>query len=159
MEKLSLLASKPLVIILTLLFTLSTVACGDTASQDPPQPTETPEQTAPPPEPNPEPEPEEPDEDSLVQSGVITYGSNVKEVTTQVSEASVDVGIVYQTDAFSAGLDILDFATPEMCGQVIYPAAVLANSPNIEESQSFLDFLFTPEAIAVFENVGFSAIN
>jgi len=297
-------ANKPIIIILTLLFALTVVACGDTTSQEPPQPTETPEQTAPPPEPTteptpePEPEPElqEPDEvelivfaaasmtdtleeiaeiykdvaphvtlvfnfdssgtlktqieegaecdlfisaaqrqmneleeldsllggtrvnilenkvalvsapgnpknitdfdslvdallggdilmamgnsdvpvgqytisileyfelneETLVKSGVITYGSNVKEVTTQVSEASVDVGIVYQTDAFSAGLDILDFATPEMCGQVIYPAAVLANSPNIEESQSFLDFLFTPEAMAVFENVGFSAIS
>ena len=303
MKKLCLRASKPLVIILTLLFTLSVVACGDTASQDPPQQTETPVQTAPPPEPTneptpePEPEPElhesekvelivfaaasmtdtleeiaeiykdvaphitlvfnfdssgtlktqieegadsdlfisaaqrqmneleeldfllggtrvnilenkvalvsapgnpknitgfdslvdallsgdilmamgnsdvpvgqytiiileyfDLDEDSLVQSGVITYGSNVKEVTTQVSEASVDVGIVYQTDAYSAGLDILDFATPEMCGQVIYPAAVLANSPNIEEAQAFLDFLFTPVAMAVFESVGFSAL-
>jgi len=99
------------------------------------------------------------DEEDLVKKGVITYGSNVKEVTTQVSEASVDVGIVYQTDAFSADLEILDFATPEMCGQVIYPTAVLASSTNIEEAQSFLDFLFTAEAMAIFEHVGFSAIS
>ena len=98
------------------------------------------------------------DEDDLVRLGVITYGSNVREVTTQVSEASVDIGIVYQTDAFSAGLEVLDFATPEMCGQIIYPAAILNISMNIAEAQAFLDFLFTPEAIAVFESVGFSAL-
>jgi len=98
------------------------------------------------------------DEDALARSGVLTYGSNVREVTTQVSEASVAVGIVYQTDAFSAKLDVLDFATPEMCGQIIYPAAVLRDTANMEEAQAFLNFLFTPAALAVFESVGFSAL-
>ena len=41
-------------------------------------------------------------EEELTANGVITYGSNVKEVTTQVSEATVDAGIIYATDAFSA---------------------------------------------------------
>ena len=65
------------------------------------------------------------DEEALAAAGVITYGSNVKEVTTQITEASVDAGVVYCTDAFSAGLTPVDEATKEMCGQVIYPAAVL----------------------------------
>ena len=34
------------------------------------------------------------DENALAASGVLTYGSNVKEVTTQVSEAAVDCGIM-----------------------------------------------------------------
>ena len=42
--------------------------------------------------------------EGLETDGKITYGSNVKEVTTQVSEASADAGIIYATDAFSAGL-------------------------------------------------------
>ena len=46
------------------------------------------------------------DEEALARSGVITYGSNVREVTTQVTEASVEVGIVYATDAFSTGLQV-----------------------------------------------------
>ena len=33
-------------------------------------------------------------EEDLAAAGVITYGSNVKEVTTQVSEAAVDCGII-----------------------------------------------------------------
>ena len=95
-------------------------------------------------------------EEDLAAAGVLTYGSNVKEVTTQVKEASVDCGVVYATDAFSANLEIVDTATAEMCGQVIYPAAVLNVSKNPEAAQAFLDFLSTPEATAVFEAVGFS---
>ena len=77
----------------------------------------------------------------------LTYGSNVKEVTTQVSEAAVDCGIIYATDAFSAGLTVVDKATADMCGQVIYPAAVMKNSANPEAAKAFLDFLSTDEAV------------
>lgn len=86
----------------------------------------------------------------------LSYGSNVKEVTTQVSEASVDCGIIYATDAFSAGLTVVDSATADMCGQVIYPAAVLKESTHAEKAQAFLDYLAGDEALAVFETVGFS---
>ena len=81
-----------------------------------------------------------------------------KEVTTQVSEGSVDAGIIYGTDAFSAGLTVVDEATPEMCGQVIYPAAVLNTSSHQTEAQAFLDYLSTDEAMAVFESIGFSQV-
>ena len=98
------------------------------------------------------------DEAALADAGVLTYGTNVKEVTTQVTEGSVDCGIVYGTDAFSAGLTPVDTATAEMCGQVIYPAAVLKTSAHPAEAQAFLDYLSTPQAMAVFEAVGFSAV-
>ena len=98
------------------------------------------------------------DEEELAGEGLITYGTNVKEVTTQVKEASVDCGVVYCTDAFSAGLTVVDSATAEMCGQVIYPAAVLNVSKNPKAAQAFLDYLQTPEAMAVFENVGFAPV-
>lgn len=98
------------------------------------------------------------DEAALARAGCITYGSNVKEVTSQVSEGAVDCGIIYQTDAFSAKLTVVDTATKDMCGQVIYPAAVLKISSHPETAQAFLDFLKTPEAAAVFEAVGFTPL-
>ena len=88
-------------------------------------------------------------------AGKLTYGSDVKEVTTQVSEGAVDCGIIYATDAFSAGLTVVDSATGEMCGQVIYPAAVL-KAGRTEQAQALLDYLQTDAAMAVFESVGFS---
>lgn len=98
------------------------------------------------------------DEEALAAAGVITYGSNVKEVTTQITEASVDAGVVYCTDAYSAGLTPVDEATKEMCGQVIYPAAVLKAAPNAEAAREFLAYLQTDRAATVFESVGFTAL-
>lgn len=98
------------------------------------------------------------DEEALAQAGKLTYGSNVKEVTTAVSEATVDCGVIYATDAFSAGLTVVDEATADMCGQVIYPAAVLKISQHQDAAQAFLDYLSTDEAAAVFERVGFTPL-
>ncbi len=98
------------------------------------------------------------DEDELARAGCITYGSNVKEVTTQVGEAAVDCGVIYQTDAFSAGLTVVDTATDEMCGRVIYPAAVIKTSAHPEAAKAFLDYLTGDEAAAVFAAVGFTPI-
>lgn len=98
------------------------------------------------------------EEEALASAGKLTYGTNVKEVTTQVKEGSVDCGVVYGTDAFSAGLEAVDTATPEMCGQVIYPAAVMKNSANPEAAKAFLEYLRGEEATGVFEGVGFSGI-
>ena len=98
------------------------------------------------------------DEQSLTDAGVLTYGSNVKEVTTQVSEGAVDCGIIYATDAYSADLESVDEATADMCGQVIYPAAVLRNSAHPDEAKAFLDYLTGEDAGRVFESVGFTPL-
>ena len=98
------------------------------------------------------------DEQSLADAGVLTYGSNVKEVTTQVSEGAVDCGIIYATDAYSAGLESVDEATADMCGQVIYPAAVLRNSAHPDKAKAFLDYLTGEDAGRVFESVGFTPL-
>ena len=93
--------------------------------------------------------------DETAVADKLTYGNNVKEVTSQVSEAAADCGINYATDAFSAGLTVVDSATPEMCGQVIYPAAVLKGDKE-DATRAFLAYLQTDAAMAVFESVGFS---
>ena len=95
--------------------------------------------------------------DSLEAAGKITYGSNVKEVTTQVSEAAADAGIIYATDAFSAKLTVVDQAGSDLCKQVIYPAAVLNVSKNQEAAKEFLAYLQTDTCMKVFEAVGFAA--
>ena len=99
------------------------------------------------------------EEAALASAGVLSYGSNVKEVVTQVSEGAVDCGIVYATDAASAGLTVADTATAEMCGQVIYPAAILKATLHQQAAQAFLDYLSGDAAAAVFASVGFSMMH
>ena len=95
------------------------------------------------------------DESKLAEAGVITYGTNVKEVTTQVGESTVDCGIIYETDAYSAGMDPVATATEEMCGKTIYPAAVLKGTSDKDAAVSFLEYLKGDHAKEVFEKVGF----
>ena len=76
---------------------------------------------------------------------------------TQVSEAAADAGIIYATDAFSAGLTVVDQAEGDLCKQVIYPAAVLNISKNPEAAKEFLAYLQTDTCMQVFEAVGFTA--
>lgn len=93
--------------------------------------------------------------EGLEADNKITYGSNVKEVTTQVSEATADAGIVYATDAYSADLPIVAEAGSDLCSPAIYPAAVLKTSTQQEGAQDFLEYLQTDACMDVFEKVGF----
>ncbi len=98
------------------------------------------------------------DEQQLADNGLITYGSNVKEVTTQVAEGAADCGIIYSTDAYSAGLKAVDTATEDMCGRVIYPAAVLKGSAHPDEAKAFLEYLQGSKSKKIFEKVGFTCL-
>ncbi|MBD9244259.1 MAG: molybdate ABC transporter substrate-binding protein [Coriobacteriaceae bacterium] len=98
------------------------------------------------------------DEEALASAGTITYATNVKEVTSQVSAGSADCGVIYQTDAYSAGLTVVDSATKDMCGRVVYPAAATKAAPNPEGARAFLDFLKGDEASADFSEVGFTPL-
>ena len=97
--------------------------------------------------------------DEVSVADKLTYGSNVKEVTTAVSEGTVDCGIIYASDAYSAQLTVAAEATADMCGQVIYPAAVLNTSANQEAAAAFLTYLQGEEASAEFEAVLFTPLS
>ena len=97
--------------------------------------------------------------DEAAIASKLTYGNNVKEVTTAVSEGTVDCGIIYASDAYSANLTVVASATAEMCGQVIYPAAVLNTSEHQDAAAAFLAYLQGAEASAEFEAVLFTPLS
>lgn len=97
----------------------------------------------------------------LESDGKVTYASNVSEVANQVKEDAVDCGIIYATDAFTYELNVVDQAAPEMCDQVIYPAAVMKSGTEgaAEAAQAFLDYIHTDaDAVAILEGVGFTVL-
>lgn len=99
--------------------------------------------------------------DQLEDQGKVTYASNVSEVARQVQEGVVDAGMVYATDASTYGLNVVDAATPDMCQQVIYPAAVMKSgqADSYDAAEEFLTYLYTnEEAISVWKDVGFTLI-
>ena len=90
----------------------------------------------------------------------VSFGTNVTEVLNQVAAASADAGIVYATDAASKADQVTVVAeAPEgsLEKKVIYPVAVVKETAHEDAAKAFVDFLQTPEAIAVFESYGFVA--
>lgn len=89
----------------------------------------------------------------------VTFGSNVREVITWVSENTVDCGIVYKTDAIIADLDVVAVADDSMLeNKVIYPAAVLKDSQNKELAKKYIEFLQSEKASEIFEKYGFKPL-
>jgi len=94
-----------------------------------------------------------------VVSAKASLGANVKEVLSQVETGSVDCGVVYSTDAATSnGVTVVADAPAGSHQPVVYPAAVIKDSPNAEAAKAFLDYLSAPEAAAVFEKIGFTVI-
>lgn len=94
--------------------------------------------------------------------GMASFGTNVTEVLNQVAEGSAEVGIVYATDAASIADKVTVIATaPEgsLETPVIYPVGLTVDLGDKEEvAKAFIEFLQTPDALAVFESYGFKAL-
>ena len=90
----------------------------------------------------------------------VSFGTNVTEVLNQIAAASADAGIVYATDAASKADQVTVVAEARegsLEKKVIYPVAVVKATAHEDAAKAFVDFLQTPEAIAVFESYGFVA--
>jgi len=87
----------------------------------------------------------------------ISFGTNVKEVLSQVKEGAVDCGVVYATDAATSDGVKVVCSSPEgaLKTPVVYPAAMFKGAENESAAKAFLDFLLTDEAKNEFEKVGF----
>ena len=88
----------------------------------------------------------------------VSLGTNVTEVLNQVAAGSADAGIVYATDAASMPdqVKVVAEAPEDSVSKAIYPVAVVKSSKHAAEAKAFVDFLKSPEAIAVFEEYGFT---
>jgi len=86
------------------------------------------------------------------------YGKDVKEVLSWVESGDADVGIVYGTDAkTSKKVKVLATAGKELYKTpVVYPAAVIKASKNIDDTKAFLAYLSSDKAKEVFVKYGFS---
>jgi molybdate transport system substrate-binding protein len=87
-----------------------------------------------------------------------SLGTNVTEVLNWVGEASAEVGVVYATDAATTQkVEVIAEAPPgSLARKVIYPVGILAASAHPEEAKLFVEFLSSPEGLAIFKTFGFS---
>jgi len=84
------------------------------------------------------------------------FAENVRQVLAYVEQNSVDLAIVYQTDAATSDLVRPVFPIPpELSEPIRYPIAVIAGSQKSDAALQFIDFATGPEGRAILEQYGF----
>lgn len=80
---------------------------------------------------------------------------SVRQVLDYVSRGEAEAGFVYRTDAAIMADKVKVVLTAPGTTPVMYPVAVLRESPQQQLAGQFQAFLFTPSAQAVLERYGF----
>jgi len=89
----------------------------------------------------------------------VVFGKDVKEVLTWVETGNADAGMVYETDSItSEKVRVVAYAPEGSHKPVVYPAAVIKDSKNIDASKNFMSFLCSEKAKSIFEKYGFAFI-
>ena len=89
--------------------------------------------------------------------GMVTEGSSVGNVCSYANSGDVDLAMVYSSDVYRfGGVKIVGTVPADTHKNIIYPAAICAESTNSEAAQEFLDWAFTNEdAIKIWQEWGF----
>jgi molybdate transport system substrate-binding protein len=87
-------------------------------------------------------------------------GADVTTVLNYVATGNVDCGFVYSTDALnSTAVKVVAQAPADINALIVYPAALISNTKNQTAAQSYLNFLFSDTAKALFQQYGFTMAN
>lgn len=87
----------------------------------------------------------------------VIYGSNVSAALEYVTKGEVDAGIIFATEAKTAGDKVKIVATsePDWHSTIIYPMAVVSASADKALAQAFVDFVVGTEGQAILQEYGF----
>ena len=95
--------------------------------------------------------------DGTPLAGLVTEGSSVGNVCSYANSGDVDLAFVYTSDVYRfGGVKIVGTVPSDTHKNIIYPAAVCADSENAEAAAAFLDWCTTDEeALKIWQEWGF----
>ena len=89
--------------------------------------------------------------------GKLVLGKDVRQVLTFVETGNADAGFVYATDAKISGRVRVVATVPESAHEpIVYPAAVVKTSANQDAARTFVEFLGSAAAKAIFTRNGYT---
>ncbi|MGI9524366.1 MAG: molybdate ABC transporter substrate-binding protein [Hyphomicrobiaceae bacterium] len=89
----------------------------------------------------------------------VAQTDNVRAALTLVARGETPAGIVYATDvATTDRVSVVGHFPADSHPPIVYPVALVAESANVALGRSFLSFLLSPEALALFEKRGFETM-
>jgi molybdate transport system substrate-binding protein len=87
----------------------------------------------------------------------LVLGKDVRQVLTYVETGNADAGLVYATDAqISSKVRVVATAPDSTHDPIVYPVAVIKGSRNEQAARSFVDYLSSADAKAIFVKHGFT---
>jgi molybdate transport system substrate-binding protein len=95
----------------------------------------------------------------IIQSKLI-YAEDARQVLDYVVRGEVDAGIVYSSDALSAGntVKIVAHAPGDSHDPIVYPIAIIKDSQRQEAAHKFLDLVLSSEGQSILVKHGFLSI-
>lgn len=86
----------------------------------------------------------------------IVFTKDVRQALDYVDTENTIAGFCYASDAKMATNSVVAQVVPsDAHSPIVYPAAIIKDTKNLEEIKNFFAFLQTPESKAVFEKYGF----
>lgn len=87
------------------------------------------------------------------------FGNNVRSVLSAVESGNAELGLVYATDAaLSNRIKVIVTVPDDAHAAIVYPIAIVKNTPSPGAAQNFVDFLTTEAAQTTFTEFGFGKI-
>lgn len=89
----------------------------------------------------------------------LVLANDVRQVLHYVESGNADAGMVYYSDALQGkNIKIVATAPAGSHEPIIYPMAIIQNSPHLQAAQSFANFLLSDAAAQIFTKYGFIAL-
>jgi molybdate transport system substrate-binding protein len=95
---------------------------------------------------------------AALYANLVSEEENVRIVVAKVALGEADAGIVYTSDVGPAvAAELRQIAVPDEANVIAaYPIAVLADAPQPDLAQSFVDFVLSAEGQAILQSWGFA---
>lgn len=92
-------------------------------------------------------------------SNVVSQESVVTNIVTKVSLGEADAGIVYTTDAHTAGSKVVQVPIPESYNVIaVYPIGMLASATHPTEATGFINYVMSADGQSVMSKYGFFTV-
>ena len=89
----------------------------------------------------------------------IVFANDVRATLSYVQTGNADAGFLYQTDAANAeDITVLDIVPTDSYPDVVYPAAVVRSTDNVQGAEAMLEFLQSDAGKEIFRRHGFTPL-
>jgi molybdate transport system substrate-binding protein len=94
-----------------------------------------------------------------LQPKMVLAVKDVTQVLNYIEAGNVDAGFVYRSDALRSNeVKVIALVPPSSHQPIVYPAAIVAITKNVQEANAFIKYLQSSEVQQVFSKYGFQIL-